>query len=136
MPVLNSAYMQLQVTHSLYVLQFLIILCMVGLDVGIQTGPGQPNNKPLIIVNSVGLIVMAVWSWLAYRAVKHEDRVLAWVLTVLLPIMYILPIVDIVLGMVVPSSCLYMHSGKWTAAHAYLDSLRLKFRSCHTRTLC
>ncbi|DBA89209.1 hypothetical protein WJX77_000076 [Trebouxia sp. C0004] len=78
--------------------QFLIILCMVGLDVGIQTGPGQPNNKPLIIVNSVGLIVMVVWSWLAYRAVKHEDRVLAWVLTVFLPIMYILPIVDIVLG--------------------------------------
>jgi len=92
------------------VLQFLIILCMVGLD-GVQTGPGQPNNKPLIIVNSVGLIVMAVWSWLAYRAVKHEDRVLAWVLTVLLPIMYILPIVDIVLGTAVPSSCLYMHSG-------------------------
>lgn len=92
-------------------LQFLIILCMVGLDVGVQTGPGQPNNKPLIIVNSVGLIVMAVWSWLAYRAVKHEDRVLAWVLTVLLPIMYILPIVDIVLGTAVPSSCLYMHSG-------------------------
>ncbi len=101
---------------------------MVGLDVGIQTGPGQPNNKPLIIVNSVGLIVMAVWSWLAYRAVKHEDRVLAWVLTVLLPIMYILPIVDIVLGMVVPF-ILSVHaqwhtdSGTCTVAHAYLDSL-------------
>ena len=87
---------------------------MVGLDVGIQTGPGQHNNKPLIIVNSVGLIVMAFWSWLAYRAVKHEDRVLAWVLTVLLPIMYILPIVDIVLGTALSFCCLHicdMHDG-------------------------
>ena len=87
---------------------------MVGLDVGIQTGPGQHNNKPLIIVNSVGLIVMAFWSWLACRAVKHEDRVLAWVLTVLLPIMYILPIVDIVLGTALSFSCLHicdMHDG-------------------------
>ena len=70
---------------------------MVGLDVGIQTG-GQPRNKPLIIVNSVGLVVMAIWGWLAYRAVKHEDRALAWILTILLPAMYILPVVDIVLG--------------------------------------
>ena len=84
------------VCHSLPV-QFLIILCMVGLDVGIQTGEERKNN-PLIIANSVGLIVMAIWSWLAYRAVKHEDRRLAWVLTVLLPIMYILPVVDITLG--------------------------------------
>lgn len=75
----------------------MIILCMVGLDVGIQTGEERKNN-PLIIANSVGLIVMAIWSWLAYRAVKHEDRRLAWVLTVLLPIMYILPVVDITLG--------------------------------------
>lgn len=78
-------------------MQFLIILCMVGLDVGIQTGNERKNN-PLIIANSVGLVVMAIWSWLAYRAVKHEDRRLAWVLTVLLPIMYILPVVDITLG--------------------------------------
>ena len=77
--------------------QFLIILCMVGLDVGIQTGE-ETKNRPLIIANSVGLVVMAVWSWLAYRAVKHENRKLAWVLTVLLPIMYILPVVDITLG--------------------------------------
>lgn len=83
-------------THFLLV-QFLIILCMVGLDVGIQTGEERKNN-PLIIANSVGLVVMAVWSWLAYRAVKHEDRKLAWGLTVLLPIMYILPVVDITLG--------------------------------------
>ena len=77
--------------------QFLIILCMVGLDVGIQTGQDR-KNIALIIANSVGLVVMAIWSWLAYRAVKHEDRKLAWILTVLLPITYILPVVDITLG--------------------------------------
>ncbi len=65
---------------------------------GIQTGYQKPKNHPLIIVNSVGLVVMAVWGYLAYRAVKHEDRALAWVLTVFLPAMYILPIVDIVIG--------------------------------------
>lgn len=85
---------------------------MVGLDVGIQTGKGQPHNKPLIIVNTVGLAVMAVWGWLAYRAVKHEDKVLAWILTALLPIMYILPIVDIVLGMCSLPSCTY--GSAWT----------------------
>ena len=79
------------------VLQFLIILCMVGLDVGIQTGTAL-HNDPLIIVNSAGLVIMAVWCWLAYRAVKHEDRILAWILTAFLPVNYILPIVDIVLG--------------------------------------
>lgn len=70
---------------------------MVGLDVGIQTGASSKNH-PLIIANSVGLVVMAIWGWLAYRAVKHEDTKLAWGLTVLLPIMYILPVVDITLG--------------------------------------
>jgi len=41
------------------------------------------------------------------------------VLTVLLPIMYILPIVDIVLGTAVPSSCLHMfdmHNGTCTSS--------------------
>ena len=64
---------------------------------GIQTGEARKNH-PLIIANSVGLVVMAIWAWLAYRAVKHEDTKLAWGLTVLLPIMYILPVVDITLG--------------------------------------
>ncbi|KAL3160650.1 hypothetical protein ABBQ32_010571 [Trebouxia sp. C0010 RCD-2024] len=90
-------------------IQFLIILCMVGLDVGIQTGEARKNH-PLIIANSVGLVVMAIWGWLAYRAVKHEDTKLAWGLTVLLPIMYILPVVDITLG--------YASSGYETASNA------------------
>lgn len=81
---------------------------MVGLDVGIQTGE-ERKNHPLIIANSVGLVVMAIWSWLAYRAVKHEDRKLAWGLTVLLPIMYILPVVDITLG----ELCCYISCTVW-----------------------
>ena len=80
---------------------------MVGLDVGIQTGQ-ERKNSPLIIANSVGLVVMAIWSYLAYRAVKHEDRKLAWVLTVLLPIMYILPVVDITLGELKPTERCFM----------------------------
>lgn len=74
---------------------------MVGLDVGIQTSDPytkRPMNKPLIITNSIGLIVMLVWSFVAFRAVKHESKGMAWMLTIFLPIMYILPVVDIVLG--------------------------------------
>ena len=41
---------------------------------------------------------MLIWSLFAFRAVKYEDKNLAWLLTVVLPIMYILPVVDIVLG--------------------------------------
>lgn len=82
-------------------MQFVIILCMVGLDVGIQTSDGpvrQPKNHPLIISNSIGLIIMLAWSFVAFRAVKHENKNLTWILTIFLPIMYILPVVDIVLG--------------------------------------
>ena len=99
----------------LVVLQFLIILCVVGLDVGIQTTNAglaqQPKNHPLIISNSVGLVVMLVWSLFAYRAVKHEDKGLAWLLTVVLPIMYILPVVDIVLGESVNHASI-LHGGR------------------------
>ena len=108
-----------------YCLQFLIILCMVALDVAIQTGDGH-KNYPLIIANSVGLVVMAVWGWLAYRAVKHEDRKLAWLLTVLLPIMYILPIVDITLGespQALFASCLSLVQNQQQALHCLGKSL-------------
>ena len=80
---------------------------MVGLDVGIQTGDDSKNH-PLIIANSVGLVVMAIWGWLSYRAVKLEDRRLAWLLTVLLPIIYILPVVDITLGELMQSNSFHI----------------------------
>ena len=85
----------------MHAMQFVIILCMVGLDVGIQTSDAytqRPKNRRLIISNSIGLIVMLAWSFVAFRAVKHENKGLAWILTVFLPIMYILPVVDIVFG--------------------------------------
>lgn len=85
---------------------------MVGLDVGIQTGEAR-KNYPLIIANSVGLVVMAIWGWLAYRAVKHEDTRLAWGLTVLLPIMYILPVVDITLGQLLTTKICIMSAFGW-----------------------
>ena len=101
---------------------------MVALDVGIQTGDSHKNH-PLIIANSVGLVVMAVWGWLAYRAVKHEDRKLAWILTVLLPIMYILPIVDITLGELPRASlCL-------SAASTWCRQTQLQARLCLGQSL-
>lgn len=98
----NNALQPIPLLLTDHVLQFLIILCMVGLDVGIQTTPKgaskRPKSDPLIISNSIGLIVMLIWSLFAFRAVKYEDKNMAWLLTVVLPIMYILPVVDIVLG--------------------------------------
>ena len=101
-------------------MQFVIILCMVGLDVGIQTSDAhirRPKNHRLIISNSIGLVVMLAWSFVAFHAVKHENKGLAWILTIFLPIMYILPVVDIVFGE--PQGACYVLA----LVHAAIDRL-------------
>lgn len=91
-------------------LQFYIILFMIGLDVSLDTNtityPGgrrtvavhKGKNTALIITNSVGLLFNAAWCFAAYLAVKWESQRWTTTLQVLAPISYIMPIVDILLG--------------------------------------
>ena len=103
--------------------QLLLILFLIGVDVGVSTGPKHSNNNnALIITNTVGLLLNAAWVTGAYWAV-HEEKVRAAVgLMAALPITFAMPAVDIVLGM--------------PTAFAPLNCYQQRFSSCGRLVFC
>ena len=80
-------------------LQFLLILFLIGVDVAVSTGPERStNNSALIITNTVGFVVNAAWVTAAYWAVHEEKTRAALGLMAVLPVTFAMPVVDIALG--------------------------------------
>ena len=80
-------------------MQLLLILFLIGVDVGVSTGPERRNNSALIITNTVGLLLNAAWVTGAYWAVHEEKTRAAVGLMAALPITFAMPAADIALGM-------------------------------------
>ena len=87
-------------------MQLLLILFLIGVDVGVSTGPQHSrNNSALIITNTVGVLLNAAWVTGAYWAVHEEKTRAAVGLMAALPITFAMPAADIALGMPATLPC-------------------------------
>ena len=81
----------------LVMMQFLIILFLLGINVATSTGHHQRDNAPMIITNACGLLINLLWVALAYWTVLNEHcRVAGALVACLVPCLG-MPIINIVL---------------------------------------